>query len=74
MTRLDPAAVKTRLYSVVLSDVLDKLGHPGQAPKPFVRPLDEASVLCGFARTGLNMKRYQSDDTVVIAALIPASS
>jgi 4-hydroxy-4-methyl-2-oxoglutarate aldolase len=57
-TGLDPAALKTRLYSAVLSDVMDQLGFPGQALKPFVRPLDDASVLCGFARTGLYMKRY----------------
>jgi 4-hydroxy-4-methyl-2-oxoglutarate aldolase len=55
---LDLAGLKGRLYSAVLSDVLDELGHPKQAVKPFVRPLDEASVLCGFARTGLYMKRY----------------
>ncbi|HEV2513145.1 RraA family protein [Bosea sp. (in: a-proteobacteria)] len=54
----DLAELKGRLYSAVLSDVLDGLGHPNQAVKPFVRPLDEASVLCGFARTGLYMKRY----------------
>jgi len=54
----DLADLKGRLYSAVLSDVLDGLGHPDQAVKPFVRPLDEASVLCGFARTGLYMKRY----------------
>jgi regulator of RNase E activity RraA len=55
---LDLAGLKGRLYSAVLSDVLDELGFPSQAVKPFVRPLDEASVLCGFARTGLYMKRY----------------
>jgi len=55
---LDLAGLKGRLYSAVLSDVLDGLGHPDQAVKPFVRPLDDASVLCGFARTGLYMKRY----------------
>ena len=56
--KLDPALLKGRLYSAVLSDVLDELGFRGQALKPFVRPLDDASVLCGFARTGLYMKRY----------------
>lgn len=55
---LDLADLKGRLYSAVLSDVLDELGFPNQAVKPFVRPLDEASVLCGIARTGLYMKRY----------------
>jgi len=29
-----------------------------QALKPFVRPLDETSVMCGFARTGLYRKVY----------------
>jgi 4-hydroxy-4-methyl-2-oxoglutarate aldolase len=57
-TKLDLAELKTRLYAAVLSDVLDQLGHPNQAVKPFVRPLDDNSVLCGFARTGLYMKRY----------------
>lgn len=56
--QLDLDDLKKRLYSAVLSDVLDGLGLPNQAVKPFVRPLDEASVLCGFARTGLYMKRY----------------
>ncbi|TCR62178.1 RraA family protein [Bosea sp. BK604] len=54
----DLDALKSRLYSAVLSDVLDQLGYPNQAVKPFVRPLDDASILCGFARTGLYMKRY----------------
>jgi 4-hydroxy-4-methyl-2-oxoglutarate aldolase len=57
-TKLDLAELKTGLYAAVLSDVLDQLGHPNQAVKPFVRPLDDNSVLCGFARTGLYMKRY----------------
>lgn len=56
---LDLSDLKSRLYSAVLSDVLDELGYPNQAVKPFVRPLDEAVVLCGFARTGLYMKRYE---------------
>lgn len=42
-----------RLYTAVLSDVLDEMGAREQACRPFVRPLDETSVLCGFARTGL---------------------
>ena len=46
------------LYTAVLSDVLDEAGFMGQALKPFVRPLDDASVLCGFARTGLYRKVY----------------
>lgn len=54
----DLETLRTKLYSAVLSDVLDELGAPNQALKPFVRPLDEAAILCGFARTGLYMKRY----------------
>ena len=63
MTQADPAFdlddLKRRLYAAVLSDVLDGMGYPNQAVKPFVRPLDDESVLCGFARTGLYMKRYE---------------
>ena len=47
------------LYAAVLSDVMDGLGLTGQAMRPFVRPLDEALVLFGRARTGLYMPRYQ---------------
>lgn len=47
-----------KLYTAVLSDVLDEFGFMSQALKPFVRPLDETSVLCGYARTGLYRKVY----------------
>jgi regulator of RNase E activity RraA len=47
-----------KLYTAVLSDVLDGLGHTEQAMRPFVRPLDESKVLFGRARTGLYMPRY----------------
>jgi len=43
------------LYTPVLSDVLDSFGLMHQALRPFVRPIDEASVLFGRVRTG----RYQ---------------
>jgi len=46
------------LYTAVLSDVLDEAGFMNQALKPFLRPLDETSVMCGFARTGLYRKVY----------------
>ena len=46
------------LYTAVLSDVLDEAGFMNQALKPFVRPLDDASVMCGLARTGLYRKVY----------------
>ena len=47
------ADLRQRLYSAVLSDVLDELGYMSQAMAPRIRPLDEDLVLVGFARTGL---------------------
>ena len=44
------------LYTPVVSDVLDSFGLMHQAMKPFVRPLDDASVVFGRARTG----RYEA--------------
>jgi regulator of RNase E activity RraA len=55
---LDPATLAKTLYTAVLSDVLDEMGHMDQALRSFVRPLDEASVLCGIARTGLYRAVY----------------
>ena len=45
--------LRGRLYSAVLSDVLDELGFRNQAMRPGIRPLDDTLVLAGFARTGL---------------------
>lgn len=49
----DRAEIVARLSSAVLSDVMDDLGLGVRAMRPFVRPLDEAQVLFGPARTGL---------------------
>lgn len=46
------------LNAAVLSDTLDSLGLAQQAMKPFMRPLDDALVLVGRARTGLYMPVY----------------
>jgi regulator of RNase E activity RraA len=54
----DRAKIARALYSAVLSDVMDGLGLMNQAMRPFVRPLDEALVMFGRARTGLYMPRY----------------
>ena len=51
----DLARAKEKLYTPVLSDVLDSLGHMSQAMGPTIRPLDETSVLIGRARTGAYM-------------------
>jgi hypothetical protein len=47
------------LYSAVLSDVMDSMGYMDQAMRPFVRPLDESSIMFGRARTGLYMNRFE---------------
>ncbi len=56
------AETKQSLYTAVLSDVLDGLGHPNQALRPFVRPLDESLVLLGRARTGGYTTTYSVED------------
>ncbi len=56
--------LRTRLYTPVVSDVLDGFGLMRQALKPFVRPLDDSLVLFGRARTG----RYQVLDKPSTAA------
>ena len=50
----DLARAKATLYTPVLSDVLDSLGHTAQAMGPTIRPLDDTVVLVGRARTGLS--------------------
>ncbi len=52
------AELKSILYTAVLSDVLDSLGHMHQAMRPFVRPLDDSLKIMGRARTGLWMSVY----------------
>lgn len=53
------AAARTRLYSGVISDVLDTLGNREHAMAPGIRPLDESLVMFGCARTGLYMAMYE---------------
>jgi regulator of RNase E activity RraA len=52
-------AVRERLYTAVLSDVLDELGYRDQAMPACIRPLDDALVLAGYARTGLYRDVYR---------------
>jgi regulator of RNase E activity RraA len=55
----DPiAAARAKLFAAVLSDVLDAAGRRAQAMRPGIRPLDDALVLAGRARTGLYMDVY----------------
>jgi regulator of RNase E activity RraA len=61
LRRGDPGfleGIRQRLYTAVLSDVLDELGFPGQAMPPSIRPLDDTLMLVGFARTGLYREVY----------------
>lgn len=51
----DLQQVKTKLYTAVLSDVLDGFGRKRQALVPSVRPLDDSLVMVGRARTGSYM-------------------
>jgi 4-hydroxy-4-methyl-2-oxoglutarate aldolase len=55
LTANEIAELRKQLYSPVLADVLDQLGYRNQAMQPFVRPLDEAHVIFGPARTGRYM-------------------
>ena len=55
------AAARTKLYSSVISDVLDSFGNMQHAMLPSVRPLNDDSVLFGRARTGLYTALYHAD-------------
>ncbi len=54
--------VLNKLYTAVLSDTLDSLGYRDQALPPFIRPLDDALILFGRARTGLYVDRYDAPE------------
>jgi regulator of RNase E activity RraA len=41
--------IRTRLFTAVVGDVLDKMGHRRQFLPPYLRPLDPASVIVGRA-------------------------
>ncbi len=58
----DLAAIRSRLFSSVLSDCLDAAGYRDQAMHPRIRPLDESLVLCGRARTALYMDVYEAPE------------
>lgn len=52
------ARARAKLYAAVLSDTLDSLGFRDQAMRPGIRPLDDALVVCGRARTGIYAETY----------------
>jgi 4-hydroxy-4-methyl-2-oxoglutarate aldolase len=51
--------VRARLYTAVLSDVLDELGYRNQALPAAIRPLDDSLNMAGFARTGIYREVYR---------------
>ena len=53
-----------KLYSGVISDMLDSFGFFDQAMPPNIRPLDDSLVICGRARTGLYMPIYHDDAAI----------
>jgi regulator of RNase E activity RraA len=52
--------VRTRLYSAVISDVLDELGYRDQAMGPEIRPLAPSFVVVGRAKTILWVDVYEA--------------
>ena len=54
----DLVQVKAQLFASVLSDCLDEAGLMRQALPSRIRPLDEASVMVGRARTAAFMEVY----------------
>jgi 4-hydroxy-4-methyl-2-oxoglutarate aldolase len=50
--------IRAKLFTSVLSDTLDGLGYRHQAMRPSIRPLDEAKLLVGRARTGFYMEVF----------------
>jgi len=50
--------MRSLLFSALLSDTLDAMGHMHQALPPCIRPLDDSSILVGRARTALCMDVY----------------
>ena len=58
------AEARTKLYSGVISDVLDGLGNMHHALAPKIRPLDDGLVMFGRARTALYMPVYHVEPGV----------
>ncbi len=58
MASPDLTAIREQLFTAVLSDCLDQVGVTKQALPPRIRPLDEARVMVGRARTAAYMEVY----------------
>lgn len=55
---------RVELYSAVVSDTLDSLGHRRQAVQPGLEPLQDGMRIVGFARVGIYMPIYHDDEKV----------
>lgn len=56
------AALREKLFTSVLSDCLDQVGYRNQALPAGIRPLDDASVLVGRARTAAFMEVFHVEE------------
>ena len=59
MSTISIAAIRERLNASILSDCLDSVGCRNQALAARIRPLDEACVMVGRARTAAYMEVFQ---------------
>ena len=55
---------KAELFSAVVSDTLDSLGHRRQVVQLPLQPLQDGMRVFGFARTGIYMPIYHDDEKV----------
>jgi 4-hydroxy-4-methyl-2-oxoglutarate aldolase len=56
--------LRETMFTALLSDCLDQVGLRGQAMPSRIRPLDEASIMVGRARTGAYMEVYHIEPDV----------
>jgi regulator of RNase E activity RraA len=56
--------IRETLFTAVLSDCLDQIGVRNQALPARIRPLDDASVMVGRARTAVFMEVWHVEDGV----------
>jgi len=54
--------MQDRLFSAMLSDVLDGLGHTRQALPARIRPLDDSVRMAGRARTALYLEVFEAKE------------
>jgi 4-hydroxy-4-methyl-2-oxoglutarate aldolase len=64
MTAASIADLRTTMFTALLSDCLDQAGYRRQAMPSRIRPLDEAKVMVGRARTGAYMEVYHVEEGV----------